>query len=112
MTVKPKAKRPEFFSLATPLRVRGDFDDFGIGMKGGPIALGTTAVGFVVSPITTPLQRLLREDLPQGERGLRIAVQERRLGGFAGVLNSRLRSWKGADLKRLDAQHHNRHCNK
>jgi uncharacterized protein involved in outer membrane biogenesis len=65
LTVKPKAKRPEFFSLATPLRVRGDFDDFGIGMKGGPIALGTTAVGFVVSPITTPLQRLLREDLPQ-----------------------------------------------
>ena len=65
LVVKPKAKRAEFFSLATPLRIKGRFDDFGIGMKGGPLALGTTLVGFVISPITTPMQRMLREDLPR-----------------------------------------------
>ena len=61
----PKAKRPEFFSLATPLKVKGTFDDFGVGLKGGAVAVGTTAVGFVISPITTPFKRLLRDDLPE-----------------------------------------------
>ena len=87
LAVRPKAKRPEFFSLATPLRVKGQFDDFGIGMKGGPVTLGTTVVGFVVSPITTPLQRLLREDLPADGAdmcGLPIGPHRGQLGDVPG----------------------------
>ena len=65
LVVAPKAKRPEFFSLATPLAVKGEFDDFRIGMKTGVLTLGTTATKFAISPITTPLKRLFREDLPE-----------------------------------------------
>lgn len=65
LVVKPKAKRPEFFSLATPLAVRGKFDDFRIGMKTGVLSLGTTATKFAISPITTPFKRLFKEDLPE-----------------------------------------------
>ena len=65
LTATPKAKRPEFFSLATPIRATGSFDDLRVGMKGGALALGTTAVGFALSPVTVPLKRLLREDLPE-----------------------------------------------
>jgi hypothetical protein len=65
LTAAPKAKRPEFFSLATPLKASGSFDDLRVGMKGGALAIGTTAVGFALSPVTVPLKRLLREDLPE-----------------------------------------------
>jgi uncharacterized protein involved in outer membrane biogenesis len=65
LVVKPNAKRPEFFSLATPLAVRGKFDDFRIGMKTGVLSLGTTATKFAISPITTPFKRLFKEDLPE-----------------------------------------------
>jgi uncharacterized protein involved in outer membrane biogenesis len=65
LVAKPKAKRPEFFSLATPVAIRGEFNDFRIGMKTGVLTLGTTATKFVVSPITTPLQRIFRADLPR-----------------------------------------------
>ena len=64
LTASPTAKRPEFFSLATPLAVKGSFDDFRVGMKGGALSLGTTAVKFAISPITTPFKRLVRDDLP------------------------------------------------
>lgn len=65
LVVKPNAKRPEFFSLATPLAVRGKFDDFRIGMKTGVLSMGTTATKFVISPITTPFKRLFKDDLPE-----------------------------------------------
>ena len=65
LVATPRAKRPEFFSLATPVAVKGEFDDFRIGMKQGVITLGTTATRFVVSPITTPLRRIFKKDLPE-----------------------------------------------
>ena len=65
LVVAPKAKRPEFFNLATPLAVKGDFDDFRIGMKAGVLTLGTTAVHFAISPVATPIKRLFRDDLPE-----------------------------------------------
>ena len=65
LEVFPTAKKPEFFSLASPLVIEGDFADFDIGAKGGIVAVGTTAFRFAVSPVTTPFKRLVREDLPQ-----------------------------------------------
>ena len=65
LVVSPRAKRPEFFSLATPLAVKGEFDDFRIGTKAGVLSAGTTAVRFAASPITTPVKRLFKKELPE-----------------------------------------------
>ena len=61
----PKAKRAEFFGLATPLKIKGEFDDFRVSMKGGVLTLGSTAVKFAISPVTTPFKRLFQKDLPE-----------------------------------------------
>jgi uncharacterized protein involved in outer membrane biogenesis len=63
LVVGPTAKRPEFFSLATPLKVQGDFDDIRIGLK--KLGLTKTAFKFLVSPLTTPTKRLVKENLPE-----------------------------------------------
>lgn len=63
LTIAPTAKRPEFFSLATPLVARGGFDDFRMGIKRG--SLGTTAVKFITSPVHTPLRRVFGRELPE-----------------------------------------------
>ena len=60
----PTAKRPEFFSLATPIAVNGKFEDFRVGAEMGLLAIVPTAIKFAISPITTPIKRLVREDLP------------------------------------------------
>ena len=52
----PKAKKPEFFSLATPIKVHGTFDDFGIGI--GISRLAGTVISFVTSPIHVPIRRI------------------------------------------------------
>ena len=59
----PTAKRPEFFSLATPIEVDGLFTDFGIGTYGAGIP--GTAVRFITSPATTPVLRVVVSDLPE-----------------------------------------------
>ena len=64
LRASPKAKKPEFFSLATPLNIRGNFSDFAVGTDLGLISVGTTAIKFATSPVTTPIARLIREDLP------------------------------------------------
>lgn len=65
LVVRPKAKRAEYFNLATPLAVRGSFEDFSIGMNAGVLSLGTTAVNFAISPITTPIKRVFKDELPE-----------------------------------------------
>ncbi len=53
---KPNAKKPEYFSLATPVKVSGKFDDFGIGIS--VIRLTGTVASFITSPVHVPLRRL------------------------------------------------------
>ncbi|MEP6390798.1 MAG: AsmA family protein [Halioglobus sp.] len=65
LVATPKAKKAEFFGLATPLKVKGEFDDFRVSMKGGALTLGTTAVSFAISPVTTPFKRLFQKELPK-----------------------------------------------
>ena len=60
--VEPKAKRPEFFSLATPVKVKGSFADFGIGIN--PARLAGSVLRFVTSPVLVPLHRLFTTDQP------------------------------------------------
>ena len=62
LKMAPTPKKPEYFSLATPIEVKGSFDDFGVGIQSG--GLIGTAVKFVASPVTTTLQRLTGKELP------------------------------------------------
>jgi len=62
ITVKPKAKRAEFFSLATPLKVNGSFSDINIGLGGGGIV--GTAIKFIASPVSVPLKRVFSDKIP------------------------------------------------
>ncbi|OEU48183.1 MAG: hypothetical protein BA861_01125 [Desulfobacterales bacterium S3730MH5] len=58
----PTPKKPEYFSLATPIEVKGSFTDFGVGIQSG--GLIGTAVKFIASPVTTTFQRLGSKELP------------------------------------------------
>lgn len=60
--VKPRAKKPEFFSLATPLKVNGSFSDINVGLGNGAIV--GTAIKFIVSPLTTPIKRTFVDKIP------------------------------------------------
>jgi hypothetical protein len=71
----PKAKRPEFFSLATPIKVEGSFSDFGIGINPG--SLIGTAIRFTTSPVFVPLQRFFLENESADGEGACAAAMHR-----------------------------------
>jgi uncharacterized protein involved in outer membrane biogenesis len=56
ITLAPKARRPEFFSVATPIHIEGDFDDFGFDVRSSDL-IGTVA-NFVTSPVHVPIRRV------------------------------------------------------
>lgn len=59
LAMAPKAKKAEFFSLATPIQVKGTFNDYKIGVPPG--GLIGTALRFITSPIVVPIQRIFSE---------------------------------------------------
>jgi hypothetical protein len=59
---KPKAKDPQMFALATPVGMRGSFEDFGLRIN--PIAIGRSAVSFVASPVHAPIRKLFKGEVP------------------------------------------------
>ena len=59
LAMAPKAKKAEFFSLATPIQVKGTFNDYKIGVQPG--GLIGTALRFITSPIVVPIQRIFSE---------------------------------------------------
>ena len=63
LSVTPVPKKPEFFSLATPIGVTGKFSDFKLGIVPGGL-LGTS-VRFITSPIHVPIARLAGISLPK-----------------------------------------------
>ena len=58
----PKAKKPEFFSLATPIQINGTFKDFGLDINLG--SLVGTVISFVTSPVHVPIRRIAVDELP------------------------------------------------
>ncbi len=62
-TVKDGLLTSEFFNLATPLRVRGDFADIDLGVKRGSLLF--TALDFITSPIHVPVRRVVSENIPR-----------------------------------------------
>ena len=63
LSVTPVPKKPEFFSLATPIGVTGKFSDFKLGIVPGGL-LGTS-VRFITSPIHVPIAKLAGISLPK-----------------------------------------------
>ena len=59
LVMAPKAKKAEFFSLATPIQVKGTFTDYKVGVRPG--GLIGTAVRFITSPVVAPIQRIFTE---------------------------------------------------
>jgi len=62
LKMAPTPKKPEFFSLATPIEVKGNFGDFGVGIQAG--GLFGTAIKFITTPVSVPLRRLIGKGLP------------------------------------------------
>jgi uncharacterized protein involved in outer membrane biogenesis len=60
--LEPRSKKPEFFSLATPIRVSGSIADFEIGVRFEDI-LGTI-VTFATSPIHVPIRTIFGTTVP------------------------------------------------
>ena len=58
----PKAKNPEFFNMAIPIKLVGSFADLGI--KIGVFRMAGQVVSFVTSPIHVPIRRVLTENEP------------------------------------------------
>ena len=72
--LKPHAKVPQFFSLATPVQVGGNFSDFGA--SPAPGALIGTVIRLLTSIVTVPVQSLFREKIPEdGEAACAVAYQ-------------------------------------
>jgi len=66
VVLSPKAKRPEFFSLAVPVRVHGTIDDFNLGVN--KMQLIGSVVSFITSPIHVPFRRLFSKQAPANGR--------------------------------------------
>ena len=62
LEVAPSPKKPEFFSLATPINIQGNFKDFGLGIAPG--GLIGTGLKFVVSPFQVPIQTVFEKPIP------------------------------------------------
>ncbi|MFW2437976.1 MAG: AsmA family protein [Arenicellales bacterium] len=58
----PKAKNPEFFNVAVPIKLKGSFEDFGI--KIGIFRMAGQIVSFVTSPVHVPVRRVFTEEEP------------------------------------------------
>jgi len=59
----PKAKEPEFFSVAIPIKVEGTFDDFGL--KIGVMRMTGQVFSFITSPIHVPIRRAFTDAKPE-----------------------------------------------
>lgn len=75
----PTPKRPEFFSAATPIRVEGHFDDFGLGVE--PEDVLGSVIRFVTSVVHVPLRRLFQPREDPDELATCMAAIERRERG-------------------------------
>ena len=74
ITLAPTPKKAQLFSLATPVSVKGHFDDFGIGVA--PADLLGTVIRVVTGVVTTPVKRLVKGAIPaDGEAACLAAMQ-------------------------------------
>ena len=48
--------------MATPIKVQGSFDDFGVGV--GKVRAARSVVSFVTSPLHVPIRRVFKKEVP------------------------------------------------
>jgi hypothetical protein len=60
--VKPRAKTPQFLSLAIPIEVSGTLDDFSVGVRAKDVV--ETVGQFVTSVVWVPLKMLFGKEPP------------------------------------------------
>ena len=75
LAMAPKAKKAEFFSLATPIQVKGTFTDYKMGLQPG--GLIGTAIRFITSPIVVPIERIFTEGATADGRAACAAAMHR-----------------------------------
>ncbi|MDJ0788032.1 MAG: AsmA family protein [Myxococcota bacterium] len=63
VVLAPVSKKPRLFSAATPVRVTGKVEDFSLGVK--PRDVAASLFRMAASPLTVPIQRVLRRNLPR-----------------------------------------------
>jgi uncharacterized protein involved in outer membrane biogenesis len=61
--VVPRAKKPEFFSLATPVKLQGTFSDLNVKLGRG--AMLGSVIKMIASPVSTPLKRIFNDKIPR-----------------------------------------------
>jgi len=85
----PKAKKAEFFSLATPVKVQGSFDDFGLGVN--PLSLTRSVISFVTSPVHVPIRRVFRKKVPaDGKAACELAWEKT----ADGIMREQSEAWR------------------
>jgi uncharacterized protein involved in outer membrane biogenesis len=63
LRLAPKAKEPQFFSLATPIQVSGKLTDFKVGVAPGGVA--ETTVRFLTSIFVVPIEKMTKGRPPR-----------------------------------------------
>jgi hypothetical protein len=63
LRLAPKAKEPQFFSLATPIQVTGKLTDFKVGVAPGGVA--ETTLRFLTSVFVVPIEKLTKGRPPR-----------------------------------------------
>jgi hypothetical protein len=63
LRMQPQAKRAQFFSLQTPVDVRGTLEDFKVGVRGEDVA--ATVIRFFTSVIVVPFQQFRQGRVPE-----------------------------------------------
>ena len=61
--VAPRAKKAEFFSLATPVKFQGTFSDLNVKLGRG--AMLGSVIKMIASPVSTPLKRIFNDKIPR-----------------------------------------------
>lgn len=71
--VQPRAKTPQFLSLAVPIEVTGNFENFHVGVRTADVI---ESVGqFATSVIWVPIQMLFGKEIPADGRDVCVAVE-------------------------------------
>ncbi|MCB2193202.1 MAG: hypothetical protein KQI62_16640 [Deltaproteobacteria bacterium] len=63
VNLEPRAKKPQFFNLETPIEIKGTFDQASAGVSPG--GLVGSVINFATSPVFAPLRRLFGDTLPE-----------------------------------------------
>ncbi|MBU1277322.1 MAG: hypothetical protein KJ720_18275 [Proteobacteria bacterium] len=66
VNLEPRAKRPQFFNLETPIEIKGTFAQASAGVSPG--GLVGSVINFATSPVFAPLRRLFGDTLPEHGR--------------------------------------------